>query len=403
MTAVDPKYAQLPGIAVDQPDHYETTGSGLTEADQAWAQDSSDAIEVLHISTNEAFGLFKGKTLDGQGVDFSDRLKNTKYRQGYVAWSGDYEVDPEAKDETLMQKYQRLNCEVRELVEELESAKDKDEAKKDQSQSLDVLVHQVQGLNEELASLNLEERLGRDTLKGLYDPEGLASAKMLAHLAALQTGTRSQANRSGEKSVDSSSVIYELLMKPDTAKLEHLERIAHMDKRLESLERTIGAAPEQMSTLSMETNQKSVLGAIQVLSKRTALLEPAHLDHVEGRLAALQSKMNSIAERKPILADQAKQSKIDELYDMVHRSVGQTQMLEEVVERLEALQDLHGRAQSFDQTLAELEEVQSKIGNNLANNQSLLKATQDKFKENLTNIQENFKVLDDRLTKMKQK
>lgn len=70
--------------ASDQPDCYETTGTALPEADQDWAnQDStSDAVETLHVSANEAFGKFKGKVLAGEKVDFSDELKSTKYRKG---------------------------------------------------------------------------------------------------------------------------------------------------------------------------------------------------------------------------------------------------------------------------------------------------------------------------------
>lgn len=71
---------------MDQPDVYESSGSGLPEADQDWLNtqgDTSDSVELLHMSTKEAFGQFQGKFLDGKSVDFSDRLKNKKYRQGY--------------------------------------------------------------------------------------------------------------------------------------------------------------------------------------------------------------------------------------------------------------------------------------------------------------------------------
>jgi hypothetical protein len=54
------------------------------------------------------------------------------------------------------------------------------------------------------------------------------------------------------------------------------------------------------SALSLETNQKSVFGAIKVLSSRLSLLEPAHLDHVEGRLAALHQKLTVIADKKQV-------------------------------------------------------------------------------------------------------
>lgn len=53
-----------------------------------------------------------------------------------------------------------------------------------------------------------------------------------------------------------------------------------------------------------------MLGAVQVLSARLALLEPAHLDHIEGRLHAIHTRMNSISEKKAAIEDADKQSKV---------------------------------------------------------------------------------------------
>ena len=51
--------------------------------------------------------------------------------------------------------------------------------------------------------------------------------------------------------------------------------------------------------------------------------------------------MNVIAERKNVLEEQEKSTKISELYDLVQRSEGTAQALPEVVDRLDALQGLH--------------------------------------------------------------
>ena len=60
----DPKYANLPGIAHDQPDFYET--GDLPESEQHYDDDGDDAIEggigidnaveTLHISASDAMG-----------------------------------------------------------------------------------------------------------------------------------------------------------------------------------------------------------------------------------------------------------------------------------------------------------------------------------------------------------
>merc|ERR1719433_2626687 len=100
-------------------------------------------------------------------------------------------------------------------------------------------------------------------------------------------------------------------------------------------------SPGKMADLSMETNQKSVTGAIQVLSSRLSLLNPSHLDHVEGRLAALLQKMNTLAERKSVIEDSEKQSKISELYDVCIKTEANAVVLPDIVDRLDSLQTLH--------------------------------------------------------------
>jgi hypothetical protein len=41
-------------------------------------------VETLHISANEAFGKFKGKHLDTENVDFSDRIRNSKKKGSVI-------------------------------------------------------------------------------------------------------------------------------------------------------------------------------------------------------------------------------------------------------------------------------------------------------------------------------
>merc|ERR1712110_697695 len=118
----DPKYANLPGIAIDQPDLYET--DDLPESDQHLDFDveETDAVETLHISATEAFGKFKGKQLETSSVDFSDRIRRSK-QKGYIAWTGDYELVAKDEEENIEQRYQRLNCEVRQLLDDLDQMK----------------------------------------------------------------------------------------------------------------------------------------------------------------------------------------------------------------------------------------------------------------------------------------
>lgn len=48
---------------------------------------------------------------------------------------------------------------------------------------------------------------------------------------------------------------------------------------------------------------------MQQLSKKVTLLDPAQLDHIEGRLTALSSKMNQLAEQTNVAKDDSEQGK----------------------------------------------------------------------------------------------
>ncbi len=197
----------------------------------------------------------------------------------------------------------------------------------------------MSGLQDELANLKLEESLGAEAARRLRDPQGgAASAKLMAHLEELKGGLGVSSSKKGggdgpASSSSSSQVTYELLMKPESTKLEESERAARMEKRIEALEKALGASPKNMvsfsktfkstkslicflfalsffqSSLSVETSEKSLLGAVSVLSARTALLDPSHLDHVEGRLASIQARMAAVKERKEVMEDHEKASK----------------------------------------------------------------------------------------------
>ena len=391
----DPKYANLPGIAVDQPDLYETCELPESDQHQDFDIEESDAVETLHISTNEAFGQFKGKHLDTANVDFSDRIRKNK-QKGYIAWTGDYELAGKGEEETLDQKYQRLNCEVRQLLDDLEDLKNSGATEKVGNQSLVGLAKQTAMLQDQLSGMKLEEYLGSNPVKDLQDPNGSTKKKLLTQIEQLKTG---KPEASKQKAND--EIMYELLMKPDTSKLEEQQRLAVFESRLEALEKTLGPTPEKMSVLSVETNTKNVTSAISVLNSRLGLLEPAHLDHVEGRLAALLQKLNTINEKKTGLEDTEKNNKIAELYEMVTANQSVALALPEVVDRLDSLQALHEQSLQFSKTLLQLDNLQQKLQSNLSTNEKILQETQTKFSQNLDTIQKNFDAMDQRVNKLK--
>ena len=152
--------------------------------------------------------------------------------------------------------------------------------------------------------------------------------------------------------------------------------------------------------LSVETNTKNVTAAIGVLNSRLGLLEPNHLDHIEGRLAALLQKLNTISEKKVALEDTEKNNKIAELYEMMIANQAIATALPDVVERLDSLQSLHQQAMQFSKTLVQLDSLQQKIETNLSTNQKTLEETKRQFAQNLETIQKNFDNIDQRMNKL---
>ncbi|KAK7085465.1 Dynactin subunit 2, partial [Halocaridina rubra] len=393
----------------DQPDVYET--SDLPESDQDYvigeSGDTSNAIEVLHISSGDAYSHFKGKNLDASHVDFSDRISYSR-RRGYDARPMEWEVAGQGEEETIMQKYQRLKCEINQLVGEVEAVKGTVQSG-DGSVSSVELAKQVETLQCTLGDLKLEETLGADVVSSISEPQIALQKKLVTLLegfkkTGLVTEKKSGKTAEGKDEIGGSSVIsYELYYAPQHARLNQLASVASLEKRIDKLEMLIGNNPDKLSSLAAWTNHKSVLGATQVLSARLALLEPSHLDHVEGRLHAVHTRMNSISEKKAVIEDADKQSKVTELYELVKKTEALSSTVPEVVERLVSLEGLHDQALQFNGSIKQLDVAQTRLTSILHSNSDHLAAVQEKFSHNLEIIQNNIANIDNRVKKLEKK
>ncbi|XP_071530050.1 dynactin subunit 2 [Panulirus ornatus] len=403
----DPKYAGLPGIVYDQPDIYETSDLPESEQDYTVTEggDSSNSVETLHISANDAHSHFKGKVLDATQVDFSDRISLSR-RHGYDARRVEWEVAGEGEEETVTQKYQRLKCEVNQLIEEIQAVKGSVPCGDGSVSSVD-LGRQVESLHHTLLDLKLEDTLGADIVASISQPQLTLQKKLINLLESFKlTGLVSEKSGDvakqdgkppGTDAGSSSAITYELYYAPEHARLNQLANAATLEKRIDHLETLIGNNPDKLSSLSAWTNHKSVVGAVQVLSARLALLEPAHLDHVEGRLHAVHTRMNSISEKKAAIEDADKQSKVSELYELVKKTEALCSALPEVVDRLVSLEALHDQAMQFSGSLKQLDVAQTRLSAALHSNTDLLAGVQEKFSQNLEIIQNNIANIDARV------
>jgi len=175
--------------------------------------------------------------------------------------------------------------------------------------------------------------------------------------------------------------------------------LASLESRLSDLEASVGLSNENFSVVCMETNKKDLSQAVQVLASKTSLLDPYYLDHVEGRLGALQQKLMHLQDKNPGLDSEAS-AKLDTLLAVAEKSEPLYNSLGETVQRVETLQSLHAQAAEFSRNLLELETVQGQLAAQLGNNLALLNATKDKLPANMAAAEQNFASLFSRIERL---
>uniref|UniRef100_A0AAQ5ZX09 Dynactin subunit 2 n=1 Tax=Amphiprion ocellaris TaxID=80972 RepID=A0AAQ5ZX09_AMPOC len=378
----DPKYANLPGIAFNEPDVYET--GDLPEDDQAQFESEelcSDSVERIVVNPNAAYDKFKDKHVSTKGLDFSDRISKSR-RVGYE--SGEFEILGEGcgVKETPQQKYQRLVNEIQELTQEVDSIQAATkESNAEERLTPVVLAQQAAQLKQQLVSAHLDSLLGPQAHINLADPDGALARRLLTQLEAAKGSrgstagdTKPTASTKGPDGV----VLYELHSRPEQEKFNESAK----------------------GPLSAGVQGASLMDTIEVLQARVSALDSATLDQVEARLQSVLGKMNEIAKHKAAIEDADTQNKVSQLYDVVQKWDAVSTSIPQVVQRLVAVKELHEQAMQFGQLLTHLDTTQQMINNSLKDNNTLLTQVQQTMKENLVAIEENFAALDQRMKKL---
>ncbi|XP_031796953.1 dynactin subunit 2 isoform X1 [Sarcophilus harrisii] len=404
----DPKYADLPGIARNEPDVYET--SDLPEDDQAefdsFAQEleelTSTSVEHIIVNPNAAYDKFKDKRVGTKGLDFSDRIGKTK-RTGYE--SGEFEMLGEGLGlkETPQQKYQRLLHEVQELMTEVEKIKAtvKESAAEEKLTPV-VLAKQLAVLKQQLVASHLEKLLGPDAAINLTDPDGALANRLLVQLEAAKSnkGVGVGGKDAAGPPSDSSLVTYELHSRPEQDKFSQAAKVAELEKRLSELEATVRCDQDPQNPLSAGLQGSCLMETVELLQAKVSTLDLAALDQVEARLQSVLGKVNEIAKHKAAVEDADTQSKVHQLYETVQRWSPIAATLPELVQRLVTIKQLHEQAMQFGQLLTHLDTTQQMIAGSLKDNAALLAQVQATMRENLVTVEGNFASINTRMKKL---
>ncbi|XP_040839052.1 dynactin subunit 2 isoform X2 [Ochotona curzoniae] len=400
----DPKYADLPGIARNEPDVYET--SDLPEDDQAefdaeLEELTSTSVEHIIVNPNAAYDKFKDKRVGTKGLDFSDRIGKTK-RTGYE--SGEYEMLGEGLGvkETPQQKYQRLLHEVQELTAEVEKIKTtvKESATEEKLTPV-VLAKQLAALKQQLVASHLEKLLGPDAAINLTDPDGALAKRLLLQLEATKNSKGSSGSKGASStSTDSSLVTYELHSRPEQDKFSQTAKVAELERRLTELEAAVRCDQDAQNPLSAGLQGACLMETVELLQAKVSALDLAVLDQVEARLQSVLGKVNEIAKHKASVEDADTQSKVHQLYETIQRWSPIASTLPELVQRLVSIKQLHEQAMQFGQLLTHLDTTQQMIASSLKDNTTLLTQVQTTMRENLATVEGNFASIDERMKKL---
>lgn len=84
---------------------------------------------------------------------------------------GDWELPGEGEKETPIQKHERLQYELKELLDEVSQLKEKASDDAERKSMVD-MMSQVETMGKQLNSLKLNETLGTDLVAVLADPQG---------------------------------------------------------------------------------------------------------------------------------------------------------------------------------------------------------------------------------------
>uniref|UniRef100_A0A667WVI9 Dynactin 2 (p50) n=1 Tax=Myripristis murdjan TaxID=586833 RepID=A0A667WVI9_9TELE len=401
----DPKYANLPGIAFNEPDVYET--GDLPEDDQAQFESEelcSDSVERIVVNPNAAYDKFKDKHVSTKGLDFSDRISRSK-RVGYE--SGEYEILGEGcgVKETPQQKYQRLVNEIQELTQEVESIQaTTKESNAEERLTPVVLAQQAAQLKQQLVSAHLDSLLGPQAHINLADPDGALARRLLTQLEAAKGSRGSGAGESKAAAAKGPDgvILYELHSRPEQEKFNESAKVRWEERRELYITGAhlcgCGCVFFCVMCVSVRACVCACLcqDTLELLQARVSALDANTLDQVEARLQSVLGKMNEIAKHKAAIEDADTQNKVAlmHFFFFFFRSNASFLLFFRPLPSLPLL------AMQFGQLLTHLDTTQQMINNSLKDNNTLLTQVQQTMKENLVAVEENFAALDQRMKKL---
>lgn len=163
----------------------------------------------------------------------------------------------EGEKESPIQKCQRLQCEMSELMEEITALQNDGSVSKEERETYDGVSKVVLTAKKVLDSLRLEQVLGKEAVASSSEKQ---VKTLISQVEQYKKGAPATAA--------------ELLKLNSQNELSQTTRIAELEHKLHQIELAVGAKPDKISRLNSSLGTKSILEAVQQLSTKSALLQP---------------------------------------------------------------------------------------------------------------------------------
>ncbi|XP_054159420.1 dynactin subunit 2-like isoform X1 [Oppia nitens] len=347
------KYANLPFVAIGEKDVFET--DEMPEVDQSMTTRGEPifdaSIDVISCGTLEAFKRF------------NDATKSELQFQRDT-------------NESVLEKYNRLIDEIKELT---------DCASKDTNDSSKELLTKVDKLSEQLNDLQILRFDNTSTLKEVFESVDKSSTD------------KSETTKSDDNSKGDGQLSYKLMIRSEKSSLSESSRVNALEQRIKRIETLLGSNDNKLSLLNNYLKDRNLSDAVQELSAKVSQFDQNSLERVDSRLHMITDKLSQIAERKQQFEDLEKNSKINELFDMIEKTEKSRATLPTVLQRLESLNELQEQALQFSSALSYLDSLQTQVVDSMKTNENELKVLKESLEKNVESVKQILFDFDKRL------
>jgi len=360
----------------------------------------NEDIDRSDVAPSKSFMRFRDKNFRPT-QDYSDSLKR---RRGFLAGQTEFVIE-QKEQEPPVQRFRRLQSEVKELSEELAAA-----AKERTPLEQDIPPLEIE---EELQLLQsqLKELLSREEYRPFLNPDfedertehlrSDLSKKLLAEIEAIKASPPpSHKPPTPGTASGSGGMTYELYCTTG-ARGRHgdHELLRDLDARLSELEKLVGC-----NKYTQTPPRSDMVSVVEELDRKISLLDRSELDNVDQRLQMLLREMDTLKRStEEASLNPVQEKKVNDMFEMMQQADLVVRQIPMVVSRLQTLKHVHDAGVSFIQTLRQLQAQQDGITNLLTSHSSLLSQMEHGFVENTKITQKNAETLNTRIDELTKK